>query len=148
MGEVLIDTNILVYAHQPAEGGKYAQAVQTVEALVDARQGRVSAQILGEFMSATTRGRHPILTIDEAVSQAELLADAMPVLDVTRLIVLEAARGFRQHRLSYYDAQIWATARLNQVPTVFTEDFQHGQRLEGVRFVNPLVEGFELSAWA
>ena len=74
MGEVLIDTNILVYAHQPAEGGKYAQAVQTVEALVDARQGRVSAQILGEFMSATTRGRHPILTIDEAVSQAELLA--------------------------------------------------------------------------
>lgn len=59
--------------------------------------------------------------------------------------MLEAARGFRQHRLSYYDAQIWATARLNQVPTVFTEDFQDGQRLEGVRFVNPLVAGFELA---
>ena len=148
MGEVLIDTNILVYAHQPAEERKYAQAVEVVEALLDARQGCVSAQILGEFMTATTRGRHPILTVEDAVSQVGLLADAMPVLEVTRLIVLEAARGFRQHRLSYYDAQIWATAKLNQVPTVFTEDFQDGQRLDGVRFVNPLVAGFELGAWA
>ncbi len=33
---------------------------------------------------------------------------------------------------SYFDAQIWATARLNQVPTIFTEDFTNGRRLEGV----------------
>jgi predicted nucleic acid-binding protein len=66
---------------------------------------------------------------------------------VTRLIVLEAVRGVRQHRLSYYDAQIWATARLNQVPTIFTEDFEDGCRLEGVQFVNPLASGFDLIRW-
>lgn len=147
MGEVLIDTNILVYAHQPAETRKYSRAIETVETLVDCRQGRLSAQILAEFFSATTRGRRPILTTDQALDQMELLAHALPVLDVTRLIALEAARGVRQHRLSYYDAQIWATARLNQVGTVFSEDFQDGQRLEGVRFVNPLVAAFELAAW-
>ncbi len=147
MDEVLIDTNVLVYAHQPAEKGKYTRAVEVIEALVDSRQGRLSAQVLGEFMSATTRGRRPILTTDEARAQVTLLADAMPVLDVTRLIVLEATRGVSEHQLSYYDAQIWATARLNQVSTIFTEDFQEGRRLEGVRFLNPLSAGFDLEPW-
>ena len=147
MGEVLIDTNVLVYAHQPAEAVKYAQAVRAVVALTDTGLGRLSAQVLGEFVSATTRGKRPILAMDEALAQVALLADAVPVLDVTRLIVLEATRGVRQHRLSYYDAQIWATARLNQVPTIFTEDFEDGRRLEGVQFVNPLVSGFDLERW-
>jgi predicted nucleic acid-binding protein len=147
MGEVLIDTNVLVYAHQPAEAIKYARAVSAVEALTDAGLGRLSTQVLGEFVSATTRGRRPILAVGDALGQVALLADALPVLDVTRLIVLEAVRGVRQHRLSYYDAQIWATARLNQVPTIFTEDFEDGRRLEGVQFVNPLVPGFDLIHW-
>jgi predicted nucleic acid-binding protein len=148
VGEVLIDTNVLVYAHQPAEVVKYAQAVRAVALLVESGLGRLSAQVLGEFVSATTRGRRQILTMAEALEQMELLARAVPVLDVTRLIVLEAVRGVRQHRLSYYDAQIWATARLNQVPTVFTEDFEDGRRLEGVYFVNPLMSGFDLERWA
>ena len=148
MGEVLIDTNVLVYAHQPAEVVKYAQAVRAVALLVESGLGRPSAQVLGEFVSATTRGRRQILTMAKALEQMELLARAVPVLDVTRLIVLEAVRGVRQHRLSYYDAQIWATARLNQVPTVFTEDFEDGRRLEGVYFVDPLMSGFDLERWA
>ncbi len=147
MGRVLIDTNILVYAHQPAENAKYSRALDAIAMLVDSRQGRVSAQILGEFMSATTRGRNPILSMDDARAQVTRLADAMPVLDVTRLIVLDAARGVSEHQLSYYDAQIWATARLNQVSTIFTEDVPERQRLEGISFVNPLLPRFDLEPW-
>ena len=63
------------------------------------------------------------------------------------LIVLEAARGARDYDMAYYDAQIWASARLNQVATVFSEDFSDGQTLEGVRFVNPFAAGFRLEEW-
>ncbi|MBI3400652.1 MAG: PIN domain-containing protein [Acidobacteria bacterium] len=147
MGEVLIDTNVLVYAHQPAEAAKYARAVRAVGVLIESGRARVSAQVLGEFVSAMTRGRRPILGTEDALAQAERLADAMPVLDVTRPIVLEAVRGVRQHRLSYYDAQIWATARLNQIAAIFTEDFQDGRRLESVQFVNPLRAGFDVDRW-
>ena len=76
-----------------------------------------------------------------------LLARVWPVFDLTRLIVLEAGRGVRDHRLSYYDAQLWATARLNQVPTVFSEDFRDGAVVEGIRFVNPFSSGFVLESW-
>jgi len=148
MAEVLIDTNILIYAHQPAEREKYRSALSALEAVMESGLGRLSAQVLAEFISATTRTGRPILTIDESLAQASLLAEAMPVLDVTALIVLEAGRGVRQHGLSYFDAQIWATARLNQIPTIFTEDFVNGRRIEGVQFLNPLASGFDLGPWS
>ncbi|MEA2166087.1 MAG: hypothetical protein QOK37_4214 [Thermoanaerobaculia bacterium] len=148
MDEVLIDTNILIYAHQPAEREKYDRALQAIAALMASGLGRLSAQILGEFLSATTRGRKPILTLADALHQTALLAEAFPVFDQTSLIVLEAGRGVREHQLGYFDAQIWATARLNQVPVIFSEDFTNGRRLEGVQFLNPLLPGFDLARWA
>ena len=148
MDQVLIDTNILVYAHEPSEGEKYDRALRTVDTLLSSGLGRLSAQILGEFLSATMRGRRPILTGHDAVRQATLLAEAFPVFDLTGLIVLEAGRGVREHRLSYFDAQIWATARLNQVTTIFTEDFTNERRLEGVQFLNPLLPKFDLARWS
>ena len=46
-------------------------------------------------------------------------------------------REVRDHKPPYYDAQIWATARLNQVPVVFSEDSRDRTTLEDVPFVNP-----------
>jgi predicted nucleic acid-binding protein len=146
--EVLIDTNILVYAHDRAYTTKRERAVAVLDTLVPRRLGRVSAQILGEFINVTTKTRRRILTVREAMAQATFFANALPVLDITRLIVLEAARGVLEHQLSYWDAQIWATARLNQVPIIFTEDFERGRRLEGVQFLNPLDPDFDLSPWS
>jgi predicted nucleic acid-binding protein len=49
MDEVLIDTNILVYAHQPSEAVKYERALRALETLMASWLGRLSAQILGSF---------------------------------------------------------------------------------------------------
>lgn len=145
---VLIDTNVLVYASDPNETGRQDQALHTLKYLETARMGRLSVQCLAEFMHATTRPGRKLYTLTEALQQVENLLRAFPVLDLTPLIVLEAARGARDHGLAYYDAQIWATARLNQVTVVFSEDFSDGQVLEGVRFVNPFTTSFRLQDWA
>jgi predicted nucleic acid-binding protein len=63
---------------------------------------------------------------------------------ITGPIVLEAVRGVRSYNMAYWDAQIWASARLHQVPLIFTDDFNNGAVIEGVRFVNPLEDGFDL----
>jgi predicted nucleic acid-binding protein len=70
-----------------------------------------------------------------------------PIFNLTPQIVMEATRGVRDHQLSYYDAQIWATARLNQVQLVLSEDFQDGQTLEGVHFTNPFAPTFNIDEW-
>jgi predicted nucleic acid-binding protein len=36
---------------------------------------------------------------------------------------------------------IWAAAKENDIAVIYTEDFQHGRDIEGVRFHNPFVAG-------
>lgn len=102
---------------------------------------------MGEFFHVATRRLSSPLTAAEAYEQVTLLSQVWRVFDLTPLIILEAARGVRDHRLSYFDAQLWATARLNQIPLLLSEDFQDGRLLEGVRFLNPLASDFDLAVW-
>ena len=60
---------------------------------------------------------------------------------------LRAPRAAPAPSVSYYDAQIWACAHLNQIPVIFSEDFSDGRVIEGVRFANPFSETFELEKW-
>ena len=60
-------------------------------------------------------------------------------------MVQGAARAAQQHRMSFWDAQVWATAKLNQVPIVLNEDLQGWDVLDNVRFLDPLAESFDLS---
>jgi predicted nucleic acid-binding protein len=64
-----------------------------------------------------------------------------------RPVVLEAVRGALTYQMSYRDAQIWASAKMNQVPVVFSEDFGEGKTIEGVRFVNPFDSNFNIEVW-
>ena len=105
----------------------------------------MSVQSLSEFISVAVRKLG--LTPEDALRQAELWSRLWPIFNLTPIIVLEAARGVRDYSLSYYDAQIWAAARLNQVPLIFSEDFDSGAVLEGVRFVNPFAPDFVIVNW-
>jgi predicted nucleic acid-binding protein len=60
--------------------------------------------------------------------------------------VLEAVRGVNDYQFSFWDAQIWAAARLHTIPVVLSEDFNSGAVIEGVRFVDPFEQDFELAA--
>lgn len=145
-GDVLIDTNVLIYAYDPRVRPKQETALALLRRLSVNGRGRISTQVLGEFYAAGTRELDPPLSPAEAAEQIVALAAAWPVLVVTPLVVLEAARGASGHRLHYWDAQLWATARLNQVPLVLSEDFPHEQMLEGVRFLDPFAPVFDLAA--
>jgi predicted nucleic acid-binding protein len=147
MPPILVDTNVLVYFYDQASPEKQERADLVLNMLREAGVGRLSTQTLAEFINAVMRKLDPPLTAVQAYEQASSFAASWPVLDLTPQIVLEAARGVRDHRLTYYDAQIWAAARLNQIPVIFTEDFQDGQSLEGVRFVDPFAGKFNLDAW-
>ncbi len=140
--KVLVDTNILVYAYDRTEPAKQARAVETLDLLVATGQGLLSVQVLAEFFRViTTKLADPVRS-EDAERHVQALLEIWNVEDITPLIVLEAIRGTRAHRLAYWDAQIWATALLTQTPIVLSEDFQDGRVLEGIRFVNPFSRSF------
>ena len=150
MEPILIDTNLLVYVYDRRDRSRQDIASQVVGTLAKTGLGRLSAQCLSEFFSAATKRKNnqdPILSVPEALDETEKLARAFAIYPVTQQIVLEALRGVRHHQLSFWDAQIWAAAHLNQIPTIFSQDFQSGMVLEGVRFMNPLVDSFHLRDW-
>ncbi len=145
--DVLVDTNVLVYAHDPADHLKQTRAIAVLDGLLTAGRGSFSVQSLAEFFVAVTRGASPRMKATAAARQVERLVAVWPVLELTPAIVLEAGRGVSERKLSYFDAQLWATARLNQIPAIFSEDFPSGSVVDGVRFVNPFASGFSLDGW-
>lgn len=147
MTAILIDTNLLVYAFDLAEAKKRKHAIVVIRELRDRSLGCLSIQCLSEFFNATTRGISPKLTVDQALQYVQDGLLSFPTFPLTQSVVLEAARGVRDYALSFYDAQIWACAMINDVPVIFSEDFQDGQVIEGVRFVNPFADGFKLEKW-
>jgi predicted nucleic acid-binding protein len=147
MAVALIDTNVLIYAYDVQDQARQAQALRVLDELQSLGNGRLSVQCLSEFASVAVRRLAPPLTRAQVVIEVEKLALAFMVYPLTAQIVLTATRGARDHRLHYYDAQLWATALLNQVPVIFSEDFASGASLEGVRLVNPFAPAFRLSDW-
>ncbi|MDO8963259.1 MAG: hypothetical protein Q7W30_02075, partial [Coriobacteriia bacterium] len=71
------------------------------------------------------------------------LRETWPVLLVTDEVIADAVRGTIEHGMSFYDAQLWATARLSGIRVVLTEDFSDGRVVEGVRFVDPFSPSFD-----
>lgn len=147
MNSILMDTNLLLYAYDTADVPRSELALSVLKHLHETQTGRLSVQCLAEFFGVSTRRLKPPLEPDQALEQIDLWADAYPVLDLTVAVVREAGRGVRDHQLAYYDAQMWATAKLNQIQIVFTEDIPSAILLEGVRYVNPFAENFVLDEW-
>jgi predicted nucleic acid-binding protein len=137
-GRILLDTNILVYIYDPFDSTKQERAIAIVDRLIQTNRAVISTQVMGEFFMATTRAKRQLLSPAEAIARIRNYMSACSVVDVTRLITLEAIRGVEAHKFGFWDAQIWATARLNQISEVYSEDFNSGAIIEGVQFTNPL----------
>lgn len=145
--KIIVDTNILLYAYDKAEPLKQPQALTVLDHLATQRLGVLTPQVLAEFFVNATRKLEPPLTIESAYERIQNYILAWEILDTTGAVVLEAVRGVRAYQMAFWDAQIWATARLHQVTVIFTEDFSDGAVIEGVRFVNPLADVFDLKRW-
>src|SRR5215203_5671657 len=134
----VVDTNVLVYTLDRREPEKRERAREVLRRVGGAGAAALPAQVLSEFANACSRKLEPRPEPETVHREVERLLLAFPVLPLTGPVVLEALRGVREHRLSYYDAQIWAVARLGQVGVILSEDFATGSAVDGVFFSNPL----------
>jgi predicted nucleic acid-binding protein len=139
---VLIDTNVLVYRTGVDGDPKALAADAVLSVLLDGESGAVSTQVLSEYANTMlrryVRSAHPVVA-----RELDALRETWPVLLVTDEVIADAIRGTIEHCMSFYDAQLWATARLAGVGVVLTEDFTDGAVVEGVRFVDPFSPSFD-----
>lgn len=147
----LLDTNLLVYGFDDREPDKQSRALRLLDRVGRRPSAGLPAQVLGECANLMLYKMEPPLPPEEVYEQIQLYKEVFPIYPLTPAVSLEAVRAVEEHSFCSFDAQIWATAKLNQVPIVLNEDFLSedfpvGATVEGVTFENPLAEEFDLSA--
>ena len=145
-GPAMFDANVLVYADDSKAGTKTSRAREVLSAVTGAGLAAVTPQVLGEYWNAATRKLAEPVTFADAESRIREYLNTMRLVPYDAIIVWEAMRATRRYGFHYYDAQIWAAARCSGVGVVLSEDFDSGSVIEGVRFVNPFADGFDLQA--
>lgn len=132
-----VDTNILVYAYNADEAEKHAQASALIKDLWDQNTGVLSLQVLQEFYVTVTQ------KISQPISSSEarvIIEDHLAVWEIieptasTLMVALEAQTNYQLH---FWDAMIFAAAKEARAKVIYTEDLQHGRKIEGVQFINP-----------
>jgi len=146
LSEFLIDTNILVYGHDPRDLEKQERSQIVLDRLIRAGSAVLSVQCLNEFYRAV-RWRIPEpFTASEALAEVGRFARNCRVLSLTSTAALEGMRAGEQYSMSFWDSLIWAVAKEGGIPYLMTEDFDDGAAVEGVRFVNPFKVSFDIES--
>src|SRR5271167_4951839 len=136
-GKFFLDTNVFVYLFDTTAPAKAKKATRLVRQAVDTGKGIVSYQVVQEFFNvALRRFAHPM---SGAEAEQYLITVLRPLLAVhsSPALYVEALRIAGKHRFAWYDSIIVASALESRCDTLYSEDFQHGREIEGLRIENP-----------
>jgi predicted nucleic acid-binding protein len=129
-GQDFFDSNVLIYAFTQA-GQKTVRARELLSL-----GGVISIQVLNETANTLNRkfatGWPRVRQIVESVLKN--CPNPLPVALETHRASL---RICQRYKLSLYDALIVASALEAGCATLYTEDLQHGQVIDGLRIENP-----------
>jgi predicted nucleic acid-binding protein len=134
-GKAFVDTNVLIYAHDVDAKEKHSVAKETVSELWANRNGVLSVQVLQEFyFNATRKLSKPLLK-----KYARAIVDQYSIwcIDTTPAEIAVAFRIEDEARLGFWDALICATALKAGAERILSEDLNAGQKIAGIRVVNP-----------
>jgi predicted nucleic acid-binding protein len=138
-GRFFLDTNIFAYTFDTKAPAKAKKAAQIIRRAADNGEGIISYQVVQEFFSVAFRRFPQPMSVAEA--EQYLITVLRPLLAVhsSPAIYLEALRIAEKHRISWYDSLIVAAAVEGQCEKLYSEDFQHGRKIESLWIENPFV---------
>ena len=132
----LVDTNVLIYAHDVDAGRKHEVAKHLLRTLWDERAGILSTQMLQEFyVNATRKVRKP-LTKAEARGVVDTYAPWC-VDGITTNDLSAAFQSEDQARSGFWDALIIAVPARAGARRLVSEDLNAAQSIAGVTIHNP-----------
>jgi predicted nucleic acid-binding protein len=136
--KTVLDTNIFVYdVDVEAPKAKKNIAADLIREALTKHRSVVSYQVVQEFLAVATRKFPSSITIPDARRYLETVLK--PMLSVYSSIELfqEALDIGVRHQLSWYDSLIVAAAAKAGCSVLYTEDLQHGAKINGVKIENP-----------
>jgi predicted nucleic acid-binding protein len=132
-----IDTNIFVYSFDNRFAEKQQTAKNIIHHGLKNHNCFISFQVIQEFLNvASTKFEKPLKAEDCRLFLNSVLTPLWRVYPSTELYTsaLDISGRFQY---SFYDSLIIAAAIEISADILYSEDFQHGQQIDGLRIVNP-----------
>lgn len=138
--ESFIDTNIFVYQLERLDVRKATIAEQLIEQGIATGGACISFQVVQECLNVVLRKAQ--ISLEENETRKYLQSVLAPLLRVQpSLRLYHAALDIQsRYRFSFYDSLIIAAALEAGCKTLYSEDLQHGQRIEQLTIHNPFME--------
>lgn len=131
-----VDTNVLIYVHDPQDPVKQAKASALVASLAD---GVLLWQVACEFVAASrklaARGYNQPQAFRDLARLRTVWTTLLPATDV-----LDRAESlFGRYSLSFWDAMIIAACLESGVRQPYSEDFDAYSNIDGLIITNPFI---------
>ena len=137
-GRRFLDTNIFVYdIDADAPKTKKNIAGTLIREALTQHHTVVSYQVIQEFLAVAVRKFAATVTVPHARRYLETVLKPMLAIHSSVDLFHEALDIGSRYQLSWYDSLIVAAASEAACAVLYTEDLQHGAKINGVRIENP-----------
>lgn len=133
--KIFIDTNILIYSIDNSDGFKNLTAKSIVNELSN-RKGVISTQVLQEFYNIITKKMK--CPKENAKELLKTLSECFDVHKNSVSDILRAVDISIKTQFSFWDSLIISAAFSSGCGTLYSEDLNDGQNVDGVLIKNPL----------
>jgi len=135
-----LDTNILAYGFDHAALKKQEIADRLITDALESRRGVISTQVVQEFISLALRKFARPMNIAECSEYLQTVLSPLcryypSISSYERALQIVDETGYH-----FYDALILAAAIESGCRTLYSEDLQHGRKIQGLTILNPFLD--------
>ena len=138
--ENFIDTNVFIYQLEALDERKAAIADEIIRDGIASGNACISFQVIQETLNTVTRKAEIALDRESAGSYLENVLAPLFRVPATIDLYGRALDIQARYRYSFYDSLIIGAALIGGCSRIYTEDLQHGQRIEGLTIHNPFAD--------
>ena len=135
--ETFIDTNVFIYQLEALDERKSTIAEEIIREGLATGNACISFQVIQETLNTVVRKAEIPLDRESAGSYLETVLAPLLRVPATIDLYQRALDIQARYRYSFYDSLIIAAALVGGCTRIYSEDLQHGQRIDGLTIHNP-----------
>ena len=129
-----VDTNVLIYAHDPRDLQKQSTALSLIRSLSD---GVLLWQVACEYLAASRKLEPLGYRLQDAWQDIEDLRTVWRTIPPTWSVLDNARKLMGRFSLSFWDSLILAACLEGGVERLHTENFSAYPTVDGIEVINP-----------
>jgi len=132
-----VDTNILIYVHDPRDAAKQSTAASLVRNLVD---GILLWQVAVEYLANAHKLKPHGFDLNKAFQVVDGLCQVWKLAAPTPGMLARCRKLMNSISISYWDALILAGSLEAGADRLYSEDINPGGKIDGLEIINPFAK--------